>query len=374
MSPRDLGFDALPALLRARTVADVDRAFDALGRAGQRGPRRGHRGRAAAPGRRARTACGTRTTGCGWCPRGSAGTTGRAGTTRPAPTVDGHRRDGERARASPPRSAWSSPRRTGPTGSRELLRELADWTPPAMAAVHTGHPTGIRGSAAGAASPDFDGADPRGRRRCGTGCWPGTGGWRPTARTPPLFAAAARRRRTAARGRTRHWPRWPNRSPVPEVFVPWLYLPVEGRPTPWRRLLTTDHLPGIDRAGAGPRGPGGGRRRPASHGHLGRAAPARALAGAARHGRRGVAGTRPATTTVCWPPPASPASPTSAPAVRPPATSGTWPGARTASGWSRSAPPGVPGDPHHRDQLPRWLRGEFVPVVTDWTRLTEETT
>ncbi|MEU4565611.1 penicillin acylase family protein [Micromonospora sp. NPDC023956] len=33
---------------------------------------------------------------------------------------------------------------------------------------------------------------------------------------------------------------------------------------------------------------------------------------------------------------------------------------------------GVPGDPHRRDQLPYWLRGEIVPVVTDWDRLTEE--
>ncbi|WP_128976684.1 penicillin acylase family protein [Streptomyces roseicoloratus] len=33
---------------------------------------------------------------------------------------------------------------------------------------------------------------------------------------------------------------------------------------------------------------------------------------------------------------------------------------------------GVPGDPHHRDQLPLWLRGELAPVVTDWTRLTKE--
>ncbi|MBB4714080.1 penicillin amidase [Streptomyces luteogriseus] len=34
---------------------------------------------------------------------------------------------------------------------------------------------------------------------------------------------------------------------------------------------------------------------------------------------------------------------------------------------------GVPGSPHHRDQLPRWLAGDLVPVVTDWTRLKKET-
>ncbi|MFB7585474.1 penicillin acylase family protein [Streptomyces sp. NPDC056169] len=33
---------------------------------------------------------------------------------------------------------------------------------------------------------------------------------------------------------------------------------------------------------------------------------------------------------------------------------------------------GVPGDPHHRDQLPLWLRGELAPVTTDWNRLAPE--
>jgi penicillin amidase len=30
---------------------------------------------------------------------------------------------------------------------------------------------------------------------------------------------------------------------------------------------------------------------------------------------------------------------------------------------------GVPGSPHHRDQLPLWLGGELAPVTTDWNRL-----
>ncbi|GAA3910659.1 hypothetical protein GCM10023084_73460 [Streptomyces lacrimifluminis] len=33
---------------------------------------------------------------------------------------------------------------------------------------------------------------------------------------------------------------------------------------------------------------------------------------------------------------------------------------------------GVPGSVHHRDQLPLWTRGDLVPVVTDWARLTRE--
>ncbi|MFJ4785819.1 penicillin acylase family protein [Streptomyces sp. NPDC088794] len=35
---------------------------------------------------------------------------------------------------------------------------------------------------------------------------------------------------------------------------------------------------------------------------------------------------------------------------------------------------GVPGSAHHRDQLPLWLKGDLVPVVTDFDQLTQETT
>ncbi|WAZ22699.1 penicillin acylase family protein [Streptomyces cinnabarinus] len=34
---------------------------------------------------------------------------------------------------------------------------------------------------------------------------------------------------------------------------------------------------------------------------------------------------------------------------------------------------GVPGTPHHRDQLPLWTRGDLIPVVTDFDRLEKET-
>ncbi|MGW2049986.1 penicillin acylase family protein [Streptomyces sp. NPDC001858] len=33
---------------------------------------------------------------------------------------------------------------------------------------------------------------------------------------------------------------------------------------------------------------------------------------------------------------------------------------------------GVPDHPHHQDQLPLWLKGELAPVVTDWAQLTKE--
>ncbi|MFI1029197.1 penicillin acylase family protein [Streptomyces sp. NPDC020951] len=33
---------------------------------------------------------------------------------------------------------------------------------------------------------------------------------------------------------------------------------------------------------------------------------------------------------------------------------------------------GLPDHPHHHDQLPLWLKGELAPVVTDWAQLTKE--
>ncbi|MEU6622396.1 penicillin acylase family protein [Streptomyces litmocidini] len=46
---------------------------------------------------------------------------------------------------------------------------------------------------------------------------------------------------------------------------------------------------------------------------------------------------------------------------------------RERSGWIVPfGASGVPGDPHHRDQLPLWLRGELAPVTTDWQKLTKE--
>ncbi|MFC8365955.1 penicillin acylase family protein [Streptomyces griseorubiginosus] len=33
---------------------------------------------------------------------------------------------------------------------------------------------------------------------------------------------------------------------------------------------------------------------------------------------------------------------------------------------------GLPGSPHHRDQLPLWIKGDLVPVVIDWQHLTKE--
>ncbi|WAU85949.1 penicillin acylase family protein [Streptomyces sp. Qhu-G9] len=59
-------------------------------------------------------------------------------------------------------------------------------------------------------------------------------------------------------------------------------------------------------------------------------------------------------------------------AARGPAARYVWDVARREdSGWVVPfGASGVPGSPHHRDQLPLWLGGELAPVVTDWNRLT----
>jgi penicillin G amidase len=43
---------------------------------------------------------------------------------------------------------------------------------------------------------------------------------------------------------------------------------------------------------------------------------------------------------------------------------------RTAGGWVvPMGASGVPGEPHHLDQLPLWAEAELAPIVTDWDRL-----
>ncbi|MFA3877109.1 penicillin acylase family protein [Streptomyces sp. MMCC 100] len=62
-------------------------------------------------------------------------------------------------------------------------------------------------------------------------------------------------------------------------------------------------------------------------------------------------------------------------AARGPAARYVWDLAdRANSGWVvPHGASGVPGSPHHRDQQPLWLEGELAPVVTDFARLTKET-
>ncbi|MFC9103080.1 penicillin acylase family protein [Streptomyces rochei] len=75
-----------------------------------------------------------------------------------------------------------------------------------------------------------------------------------------------------------------------------------------------------------------------------------------------------------WPPSAAVPGLTDR-AARGPAARYVWDLAdRRRSGWVvPHGASGVPGSPHHRDQQPLWLGGELAPVVTDFDRLTKET-
>ncbi|CAM5320418.1 hypothetical protein SCYAM73S_05299 [Streptomyces cyaneofuscatus] len=137
----------------------------------------------------------------------------------------------------------------------------------------------------------------------------------------------------------------PWRSPAyPPLFRPWLAaVPRIGYAL--EALLTVGLLPYEDRlaivaasaeavAATQAETPPGARSTGSPRGRRCRARPPR------RRGR----GSR-ATTTACSPPPASPASPTSSRGAPPPGTSGTWPAARTACGWCRSARPAYRAPP-----------------------------
>ncbi|MEN3533931.1 penicillin acylase family protein [Microbispora sp. ZYX-F-249] len=165
---------------------------------------------------------------------------------------------------------------------------------------------------------------------------------------------------------------------VPEVFRPWLAL------TPrvayaLENLLTTDRLPGLDRAALADlaraaledvtaRGEATGVR----WGDLHRLDPWRAVpfpaAPDAAPAEAGLPGDHDCVLST-----------SSVPGVthhfaRGPAARYVWDlSRRDGSLWIVSfGASGVPGDPHRRDQHPLWLRGELVPVVTDWDLLTEE--
>ncbi|MGC9537136.1 penicillin acylase family protein [Streptomyces sp. UG1] len=158
----------------------------------------------------------------------------------------------------------------------------------------------------------------------------------------------------------------------PEVLLPWLaLLPRIGFAL--EHLLRAEELYGIDRAGtvraaveevaaersAGPR-----------HGTWGdthRLAPWRALAGTA-YDEPGLSGDHDCVLSTSAVPGLTDLS------ARGPSARYVWDLAdREASLWVVPlGASGIPGSPHHRDQLPLWLGGELAPVVTDFTELEKE--
>ncbi|MFJ3137092.1 penicillin acylase family protein [Streptomyces sp. NPDC086843] len=158
--------------------------------------------------------------------------------------------------------------------------------------------------------------------------------------------------------------------PYPEVFRPWLAL-VPRIGFALGHLLAAEDLFGIDRpavvraaleevAAAPPAGVWGDTHR---------LAPWRALPSEAPQEEPGLSGDHDCVLCTSAVPGITDL------AARGPAARYVWDLARRED--SRWVVPhgasGRPGSPHHRDQQPLWLAGDLAPVVTDWAQLTKET-
>ncbi|MFJ8164637.1 penicillin acylase family protein [Streptomyces sp. NPDC096136] len=360
----DLGFAALPALLRARTVADVDRALDGWAEpvnvvhAADTEGGLLHRVAGAVPLREAANrlrpvpAWDVRHAWRGWA-------------ETPAEPVRGFAvMANARGIASPLGVEFAPPHRADRI--RALLDASADWSPKAMAEVH-------RDTRLASAAPLLD-------------LLPGLGALSPAAdrlrarllawdrhmEADSTDAAVFAAFRTAVVRRLAADPVFADLAGAPggpEVFHPWLYLvprvgyALEG-------LLTTPLLPGLDRAAhvraaLEETAAAGAPETPWSDTH--RLTPWQAVPDpeAVWPGLGGDHDCVNATSSVPG---------VTDTVARASAARYAWDLAdRDNSLWAVPlGADGVTGSPHHRDQLPLWARCELVPVVTDWTRLTKE--
>ncbi|MFI9574402.1 penicillin acylase family protein [Microbispora rosea] len=387
---RDLGFAALPALLRATTVADVDRALDRWAEpvnvvlAADTAGGLLHRVAGVVPARHPDNALRAVPA---WEP-------GHEWRDRQAPMPRRPVRGitvmaNERGIAAPLGVEFAPPHRADRI--RRLLDGTPRWSAGDMAAVHTD--TLLPGAGPLLDLLDgLDGLSPEAVRLRGR-----LSAWDRRMDAGSTGAAAYAVVRAEVVRRLAAHPALASLAGLdagaPEVFRPWLAL------TPrvayaLESLLTTGALPGLDRAAlaelaraaledvAATGEPAGVR-----WGDLHRLAPWRALPS-------------PAVSSPAIPSPVDNAgsvdgpgsveaglpgdhdcvlSTSSVPGVthhcaRGPAARYVWDLARRdGSLWIVPfGASGVPGDPHWRDQHPLWLRGALVPVITDWDLLTEE--
>ncbi|MGK5446104.1 penicillin acylase family protein [Streptomyces radiopugnans] len=368
----DLGFGVLPALLRARSVADVDRALDGWAEpvnvvlAADTAGGTLHRVAGAVPVRHPDNR--TRVVPA-WEPRHAW-----RGRYEPMPRerVEGIAvMANQRGIAEPLGVEFAPPHRA--ERIRELLAGRAGWSAQDMPAVH-------RDTLLASAAPLLDllaRTDPGELAPAARRLRERLLEWNRRMDADSTGAASFAAVRTATVRRLADHPLLrPLADPptAPEVFRPWLALvPRVGYAL--EHLLATDLLPLADRAGAvrgaveevaareaAAQGP------PARWGDTHRLAPWQALPAGPGESWPALAGDHDCVLATSSVPGVTDLS------ARASAARYVWDLARREdSAWVVPlGASGVPGDPHQRDQLPLWARCELVPVVTDWNRLAEE--
>ncbi|MEV0219629.1 penicillin acylase family protein [Streptomyces sp. NPDC050704] len=360
----DLGFDVLPALLRARTVDDVDRALDRwiepvnVVHAADTSGGLLHRVAGYVPVRH-------RDNQLRIVPAWQRGHGWRGRHDTPRAEVDGIAvMANERGLAAPLGTEFAPPYRADRIGA--LLRRSRDWTPRAMADIHMD-------TYLAAAAPllervaRLDGLGPEAlllRDRLLA--------WNRHMAADSIAAADFARLRSAVVRRVAAAPELKSLAvpslPYPAVFETWLNLTAKVA-FALEKLLTTDLLPELDgtdivRAALEE----AACAEPVTWGALHRFAPARTLPAAEEEQWPGLAGDHDCVLATSSTPGVTDLS------NRGPSARYVWDlDRRENSLWVVPlGARGIPGDEHQRDQLPLWLRGELVPVVTDFARLTEE--
>ncbi|MFI9809828.1 penicillin acylase family protein [Streptomyces sp. NPDC052301] len=366
----DLGLSALLPLLRARTVADIDRALDAWAEpvnVVQAADTRGHTLHRVAGRVPLRAEANRLHPVPAWQPGHDWQGTHRTPYAEPADGIAVMAN--QRGLATPLGVEFAPPHRADRI--RALLGTRRSWTADAMPAIHTD-------THLGSAAPlldhlaALDGLTPEAARLRDRLL-----AWNRHMDAGSTDAAAYAAVRSAV---VRHLAAHPVFAPLaeppayPEVLLPWLALvPRIGHAL--EHLLRAEELYGIDRpatvraaleevAAQPPHG---------TWSDTHRLSPWRALPAPEPSAEPGLAGDHDCVLCTSAVPGLTDR------AARGPAARYIWDLAdRDNSRWVVPfGADGVPGTPHHTDQLPLWLTGELAPIVTDWALLepdrTEET-